>query len=197
MWIYVLPVLGYLMGSISSAVVIARMMGLKDPRTEGSGNPGATNILRYGGRKAAVLTLVGDVLKGVVPVLIARALTQDPVILGAVVVAAFLGHLYPVFFGFKGGKGVATAFGVFAALNPWLGLAMAVSWLIVAAAFRYSSLAALTTAALVPVYVWWLLPGTAYLLMALVVVALLFWRHRDNIRRLLAGTESKISLGSR
>ena len=197
MWIYVLPVLGYLMGSISSAVVIARMMGLKDPRTEGSGNPGATNILRYGGRKAAVLTLVGDVLKGVVPVLIARALTQDPVILAAVVVAAFLGHLYPVFFGFKGGKGVATAFGVFAALNPWLGLAMAVSWLIVAAAFRYSSLAALTTAALVPVYVWWLQPGTAYLLMALVVVALLFWRHRDNIRRLLAGTESKISLGSR
>jgi len=197
MWIYVLPVLGYLMGSISSAVVIARMMGLKDPRTEGSGNPGATNILRYGGRKAAVLTLLGDVLKGVVPVLIARALTQDPVILAAVVVAAFLGHLYPVFFGFKGGKGVATAFGVFAALNPWLGLAMAVSWLIVAAAFRYSSLAALTTAALVPVYVWWLQPGTAYLLMALVVVALLFWRHRDNIRRLLAGTESKISLGSR
>src|SRR5688572_27381977 len=116
--IYLLPVFGYLCGSISSAVVIARLMGLRDPREVGSKNPGATNILRYGGKVAAILTLAGDVLKGVIPVLIARYVTDDPAIVATTALTAFLGHLFPVFFSFQGGKGVATALGVWLALNP-------------------------------------------------------------------------------
>ena len=137
-WLYSLPVLAYLLGSISSAVVIARVMGLPDPRETGSKNPGATNILRYGGKTAAVLTLAGDILKGVIPVLVARALTADAVIITLCGFAAFFGHLFPVFFGFRGGKGVATALGVWFALNPWVGLALLATWALMALLFRYS-----------------------------------------------------------
>jgi len=133
----------YLMGSIASAVVVARLMGLPDPRTQGSGNPGATNVLRLGGKKAAALTLLGDVLKGVIPVLAARLAGLPETGVALVALAAFLGHLYPVFFGFKGGKGVATAFGVLVAGAPLLGLAILVTWLAVAFASRISSLSAL------------------------------------------------------
>src|SRR5262245_52915312 len=154
--IYLLPVLGYLLGSISSAVVIARVMGLDDPREVGSKNPGATNVLRYGGKAAAALTLAGDVLKGVVPVLIARALTDDPTVLATTALAAFLGHLFPVFFGFHGGKGVATALGVLAALNPWVGLLLGATWLATAAVTRYSSLSSLVASVAAPLYVGWL-----------------------------------------
>lgn len=194
MLLYLLPLAAYLIGSISSAIVVSRLFGLKDPRKVGSGNPGATNILRYGGKKAALLTLLGDILKGAVPVLVARALTDDTVILALVMFLAFLGHLYPVFHGFKGGKGVATAFGVLFALNGWVGLALIGTWLAMAVAFRYSSLAAISAALLTPLYVWWLVPGVPFLYATLAMTALLLWRHRANIEKLLAGKESKIKL---
>jgi acyl phosphate:glycerol-3-phosphate acyltransferase len=190
--LYLLPVFGYLLGSVSSAIVIARLMGLQDPRQVGSGNPGATNVLRYGGKKAAVFTLIGDVLKGVIPVIVARALTSDPLFIAGTAVAAFVGHLFPVFHGFKGGKGVATALGVFLALNPWVGLLLAGTWLAMAFTFRYSSLSALAASVLAPAYVAWLLPGAAYLVASVIMSALLIARHRNNIRNLIAGTETKI-----
>jgi glycerol-3-phosphate acyltransferase PlsY len=189
---YLLPILAYFMGSISSAVVVSKLMGLQDPRSVGSGNPGATNMLRVGGKKAAVITLLGDILKGVVPVVIARVFTTDPLILALVAFMAFLGHLFPLFFGFHGGKGVATAFGALVALSPWVGLALAVTWSVIAAMFRYSSLSAITTALLAPAYVWLLLPARPYFYVTLTMAALLLWRHRSNIRNLLTGTEGKI-----
>ena len=192
MLIYLLPPAAYLFGSISTAVLIARTMGLQDPREVGSKNPGATNILRYGGKRAAVLTLLGDILKGVIPVLIARALTTDAVIITLCGFAAFLGHLFPVFFSFRGGKGVATALGVWLAINPWVGLAVLVTWMLMALLFRYSSLAALTASAAAPFYVAWLSPGTPYLATMIVMSAILIFRHRSNIRNLIAGTETKI-----
>lgn len=191
---YLLPLLAYLFGSVSSAVVVARLLGLPDPRTVGSGNPGATNILRLGSKGGAALTLAADVLKGVAPVLLARALTDDPVILALTAAGAFLGHLFPLFFAFQGGKGVATGLGVYLALNPWLGLALVSTWLAVALIFRYSSLAAMATAALSPLLTHWLLPGRPYQLLSVVLAALLLWRHRDNLRRLMNGKEDRISL---
>jgi glycerol-3-phosphate acyltransferase PlsY len=192
MWQYSLPVLAYFLGSVSSAIVVTRVLGLKDPRQMGSGNPGATNVLRYGGKMAAVLTLLGDVLKGVIPVLVARLFTSDPAILAATAFAAFLGHLLPVFHGFKGGKGVATALGVWLALNPWIGLLLVGTWVLMAVVFRYSSLSALVAAAAAPLYVTWLMPGVAYLIMAVAMSVILIARHRRNIRNLLSGKEAKI-----
>ena len=133
---YLLPVFAYLLGSVSSAIVIARLFGLKDPREVGSGNPGATNILRYGGKKAAILTLLGDVLKGAIPVLIARAVGADSLVVALTMLAAFLGHVFPVFHGFKGGKGVATAFGALVAMNAWVGLVIIASRLLMAITTR-------------------------------------------------------------
>lgn len=187
-----LPLLGYLLGSLSSAVLVSRMLGLADPRTTGSRNPGATNVLRIGGKRAAILTLAGDVLKGVVAVVIARFVTNDPTVLALTGLAAFLGHLYPVFFGFRGGKGVATALGVWLALVPVAGALMLATWLLVALVFRYSSLAALIAAFTAPLYVWWLVPFAAYVVVAVAMTALLIWRHRSNIRNLWIGTETKI-----
>jgi glycerol-3-phosphate acyltransferase PlsY len=192
MWLYLLPLLAYLLGSVSTAVVIARLMGLQDPRETGSKNPGATNILRYGGKAAAILTLAGDILKGVIAVLIARALTTDDVIIALTGFAAFLGHLFPVFFGFRGGKGVATALGVWLALSPWVGLLLIATWVVMAVLFRYSSLSALTASVAAPLYVAWLSPGMPYLATMIVMSAILVFRHRSNIRNLLAGTETKI-----
>ena len=192
MWHYFLPVIAYLFGSVSTAVVVARLMDLPDPRETGSKNPGATNILRYGGKTAAALTLAGDVLKGVVPVLIARALTTDAVIITLTGFGAFLGHLYPVFFRFRGGKGVATALGVWLALNPWVGLALLATWVLMALVFRYSSLSGLVASAVAPVYVAWLSPGTPYLATMVVMSAILILRHRSNIRNLIAGKEAKL-----
>ena len=189
-------VAAYLVGSMSFAVVVSRAMGLDDPRTYGSGNPGATNVLRSGNRSAAVLTLALDALKGFVPVW-AVAAFGAPLGLGegtaaAVGLAAFLGHLWPVFFGFKGGKGVATAAGVMMGLNPLLGLAALASWLIVAFFLRYSSLAAIVSAVFAPFFQW-LMWGFGPTTAALAVMgALLLWRHGGNIRKLLDGTESRI-----
>jgi len=189
---YLLPVFAYLLGSVSSAIVIARLFGLKDPREVGSGNPGATNILRYGGKKAAILTLLGDVLKGVVPVLLAHALDVASVFLALTVLAVFLGHVFPVFHDFKGGKGVATAFGALLALNGWVGLALVGSWLVMAVTTRYSSLSAITVALLAPVYVGWFTREPVLIFTAAIMACVLLWRHRSNIQKLLAGTETKI-----
>lgn len=192
--LYALPLLAYLVGSISSAILISRLFALADPRAVGSRNPGATNILRQGNKTAAGLTLLGDMLKGVVPLLIARALTAEPVILALTGLAAFLGHLFPLYFGFKGGKGVATGLGVYLGLYWPIGVSLIAIWLGVALAFRYSSLAAVTASVLSPAVVAWWLYHPAYVLMALALAALLVWRHWGNIRRLLRGEEDRIRL---
>ncbi len=194
MMMLLLPAMAYLFGSISSAIIVSKLMGLDDPRTQGSGNPGATNVLRLGGKKAAIITLAGDVLKGLLPVIIAKSLTSNPAILALTAFAAFLGHLYPVFFGFKGGKGVATAIGAIIGLSvPTAGLLM-LTWLVVALISKYSSLAALVASALAPAYAWWLGIPTVIILAIFLIAAMLFWRHRENIARLLSGQESKIKL---
>ncbi len=185
-------VLGYLLGSLSAAIIVCRLMGLPDPRGEGSRNPGATNVLRFGGKKAALITLIGDFLKGLIPVLLATLAGASDLGIALTALAAFLGHLYPVFFGFEGGKGVATSFGAILGLSPWVGLAALATWLAMAALVRISSLSALTASVLTPVYLWLFgLPGI-YVAVVLVMVGFLIWRHRSNIRNLLVGTEDKI-----
>jgi glycerol-3-phosphate acyltransferase PlsY len=188
----VLVILAYLLGSISSAVVVCRLMGLPDPRTQGSNNPGATNVLRIGGKRAAAITLLGDSLKGLIPMVVAHLLGVDATVLAATGLAAFLGHLYPVFFGFRGGKGVATALGVQFGLWWPIGLAVAAIWLFVAKVLKISSLAALVCMALAPVIVWLLWPEPVLVGMQLVISVLLFWRHRSNIQKLVSGQEGQI-----
>ena len=195
-------VLAYLLGSLSFAVIVSKFMGLSDPRSYGSKNPGATNVLRSGNKKAAVLTLLFDAVKGCVPVAVllqygaAYGLTEG--VAAAAGLAAFLGHLYPVFFKFEGGKGVATALGVLMGISPLLGLAVAITWLGIAWYSRYSSLAALVAAVLAPVYYAMAADGPlwdfngAIFGMLCVMGILLVWRHRDNVNRLLAGTETKL-----
>lgn len=188
-----LIVLAYLLGSISAAIITCKLMGLPDPRTEGSKNPGATNVLRIGNKKAAALTLFGDFLKGLVPVLIGRLLEIGPQELAMIAMAAFLGHLYPIFFGFQGGKGVATAFGVILGLSWQVALAALLTWLVVAKVFKISSLAALIAATLTPLFCWLLAPQLEFMIMLAVLSLLLIWRHRSNIRNLLSGNEDKIT----
>ena len=183
---------GYLVGSISSAVIVSRLMGLPDPRQEGSGNPGATNVLRLGGKLAAALTLIGDILKGAIPVLIAASLTAEPMAIALAGAGSFFGHLFPVFFGFKGGKGVATALGVFLAINPFIALSLALTWLTIAIIFRFSSLAAIISSASAPLWAWWFDSSDVYIVLAFALAIILVWRHSENIKRLIAGTESKI-----
>ena len=193
MLMYFAPIiLGYLSGSISCAVIVSKAMGLGDPRLSGSGNPGATNVFRLHGRRAAIYTLAGDMLKGIVPVLIARALGLHDFLVALTGLAAFLGHLYPVFFGFKGGKGVATFIGVLIASYWLLGLTFVGTWLVMAALFRYSSLSAIIAAVLTPLYSWMLMPSPAYIISFSAMSVLLIWRHRSNIKHLMAGTEDKI-----
>ena len=189
---YLLIPVAYLFGSISSAIIVCRLMGLSDPRTQGSGNPGATNVLRLGGKKAATLTLLGDTLKGFFPVLVANLMGVAPLVLAATGLAAFLGHLYPLFFGFKGGKGVATALGVQFALGWQIGGSVALIWLFMAKVLKISSLAALTCMALAPLVVWYFWPAIELVIMQLVISLLLFWRHRSNIHKLLEGSEERI-----
>jgi glycerol-3-phosphate acyltransferase PlsY len=185
----------YFIGSISFAVVVSKAMQLPDPHSYGSGNPGATNVLRTGNKLAAVLTLLGDALKGYFAIFLARALVgvdADSWILPAVAVAAFLGHLFPIFHGFKGGKGVATAFGILLGISAWLGLASLSTWLIVAFFIRYSSLAALMTALFAPIYFVFLYGFQPMALAIIVMSALLIWRHQGNIKNLLNGTEGRL-----
>ena len=184
-----LLILGYLLGSVASAVVVCRALRRPDPRSGGSRNPGATNVLRIAGRDAAALTLAGDVLKGLLAVIVARAVTAEPTAWALTGAAAFFGHLYPVFFGFRGGKGVATALGALAAATPWAGLMTVGTWLAVVAVARVSALGALVAFALAPVYVALVTGGTPELVaIAAVVSVALIWRHRGNIRGLVAGT---------
>lgn len=188
--IFVLCVFSYLAGSLSAAIIVCKLLGYPDPRGSGSNNPGTTNVLRIAGKGPAILTLTGDVAKGVIPILVGKAFNIEGYALALMGLCAFLGHLFPVFFNFEGGKGVATAVGVITTINWHIGLTLLGIWLLMAVMFRYSSLAALAAAACAPVlaYLWdkpLLYPG-------IVMVALLFYRHKPNIKALLKGTESKI-----
>lgn len=192
-------VLAYLIGSISFAVVVSRLMGLADPHTYGSGNPGATNVLRTGNRRAAVLTLIGDAGKGALAVGVAYHLASSyqltEIDVAWMGLAAFVGHLFPVFHRFAGGKGVATAAGVLLALSPWLGLATLATWITIAVFFRYSSLAALVSAVFAPCFAWLMLGVQPVLIPLALMSVLLIARHRSNISKLLAGQESRIGGG--
>ncbi|NOZ38096.1 MAG: glycerol-3-phosphate 1-O-acyltransferase PlsY [Gammaproteobacteria bacterium] len=179
----------YLFGSISTAIIVCKLMGLPDPRSQGSGNPGATNVLRVGGKKAAAITLAGDSLKGLIPVLLGRWLGAPDMVLALSGLAAFLGHLYPLFFGFRGGKGVATLFGVLFGLHWGVGAATVGTWLFVAKILRISSLSALVASLLAPLYVWLIIPSREFIIVTVLMTILLYWRHRSNIRRLLSGEE--------
>ena len=184
-------VFGYLFGSVSSAVLVCRAFGYADPRTQGSGNPGATNVMRVGGKKAAALTLAGDLLKGLLPVLILRLIWPEQMMLWLLAgLAAFIGHLWPVFFGFKGGKGVATAIGVLLAWSPLLALCCVAIWLAIFLWTRVSSLSALVAAFCAPWIAFIIIPDKQMPIMVLAMVALLIYRHRDNIMRLRSGEES-------
>ena len=192
----VIALLAYLIGSISFAVVVSRAMGLPDPRSYGSKNPGATNVLRTGKRAAAVLTLFGDGAKGWLAVFLTAYIfaTAVPPIykMSLVAVAVVVGHMYPVFHRFQGGKGVATALGVLLALNGWLALGTVATWVIIAVFFRISSLAALISAAFAPFFCFLLYGVHPFTAAVGVISLLLIWRHRTNIRNLLAGTEGRI-----
>ena len=196
MLLILLPLGGYLLGSVSSAVLVSKLLGLPDPRQSGSGNPGATNVLRLGNKSAAALTLLGDVLKGVLPVLIAKYLDADTTGVALAGLGAFLGHLFPVFFGFAGGKGVATSLGIFLALNPLIAGLQVVLWSLIALILRYSSLAALVTALATPVLLSWQMSDPVLTGFGIILATLLVFRHRANIVRLCRGTESRIKLKS-
>ena len=194
-----LIIAAYLLGSISTAIIVCRLMKLPDPRSVGSKNPGATNVLRVGGekgKKAAGLTLLGDSLKGFIPVLVASLLMLEPLIIALVAAFSFLGHLFPIFFAFKGGKGVATFFGAMLAVDLWIGLALLATWLIVAYGLKISSLSALIAAILAPVYFWFFSPEPIYFWMSLFFCFALLLSHHSNIKNLVIGAEGKIKKNS-
>ncbi len=191
----------YLIGSLSFAVIMSRIFGLPDPRSYGSGNPGATNVLRTGKRSAAALTLIGDAGKGWLAVILAQTMERhfdlNPGVVAGVALAAFAGHLWPLFFRFQGGKGVATAAGILLAIHPWLGTGTVVTWILIFVFFRYSSLAALIAALFAP-FAYVLLFEVDLMAVAVTAIAiLLIWRHRANIERLIAGTEGRFGGGAR
>jgi glycerol-3-phosphate acyltransferase PlsY len=183
----------YLIGSLSFAVIVSRAYGLPDPRSYGSGNPGATNVLRSGRKQAAVLTLVGDAGKGWLAVLLAHRYGVADAALAGVALAAFVGHVWPVFFRFQGGKGVATAAGILLAVDPWLGAGTLATWIIITVLFRISSLAAIVAAVFAPLWYVWLFGIDAMAGAVLVIALVLLWRHRANMARLVAGTEGRLS----
>ena len=182
----------YLLGSLSSAILICNILGLSDPRLGGSGNPGTTNVRRLHGKRAAFLTLLGDVLKGIIPVLIAKVISNSEFIIALCGLAAFLGHIFPIYFKFKGGKGVATLIGVLFATHWFLGATYVLTWIITAFIFRYSSLAALIAATLMPIYAYFSEQESQYIISLTLITAILFWRHKTNIRNLIDKKEDKI-----
>ena len=184
-------VLAYLAGSVSAAILVCKAMGLNDPRTEGSGNPGATNVLRVGGKVPAALTLLGDALKGFLPVIVTAALIDHPPTVALAALAAFLGHLYPIFFDFRGGKGVATGFGALLGLNLTIGALALLTWLAMSLTFKRSSLAALLTFVLIPLYLLFD-QQTTFAVAFVIIGAFIFYTHRSNIQRLINGTEPLI-----
>jgi acyl phosphate:glycerol-3-phosphate acyltransferase len=183
---------GYLLGSISTAIITCKLMGLPDPRTDGSKNPGATNVLRLGGKKAAAITLAGDMLKGLLPAMVATLMDMPHGVVAAAGLAAFLGHLFPLFYGFQGGKGVATMLGVLLGIQWMVGAATIGVWLVMAFVFKVSSLSALTAALLAPVITYYIVGSKFMAFIVAIMTTLLFWRHRSNIANLLSGKESKI-----
>ena len=188
---FALLIAAYLLGSVCSAIIVCKLWGLPDPRSQGSSNPGATNVMRIGGKKPALITLAGDMAKGVPLVLLAQHLQLRPDLISAIGLAAFMGHLYPVFFKFEGGKGVATALGVLLALYWPLGLAVIGVWIVVFALFRISSLSSITAFALAPIIAWYLVPN--YMLGIVGMSILLIARHKTNIKALLKGEERKFA----
>ena len=182
----------YLIGSLSAAIITCKLLGLPDPRTQGSRNPGATNVLRIAGTKIAGLVLLGDMLKGLIPLMVARAFEVEDHILAAVGLAAFLGHLYPIYFGFHGGKGVATSLGILLGMAWQVAAAVLATWLFMAKVFRISSLSAVTAAVTAPIYTWLLMDSAPLLVMVCVISTMLLWRHRGNIQRIFSGAESRI-----
>lgn len=189
---YLILIAAYLLGSISTAILVCKIMGLADPRTVGSKNPGATNVLRHGGKKAAFFTLLGDFLKGLIPVLIAKLLGLNNSWIILVGIAAFLGHLYPIYFHFRGGKGVATAIGVYLGVNLIAGALVAITWLFVAKVLKISSLSALIATLLAPIYFYVVTRDLPITLGMIFITVLIYWRHRSNIQNLLSGEEHKI-----
>jgi acyl phosphate:glycerol-3-phosphate acyltransferase len=187
-------VCAYLVGSLCSAVIVSKLMGLPDPRTEGSGNPGATNVLRVGGKKAAIIVLLADALKGFLPVVVAHIVGLSGFALGLVAFAAVVGHIYPIFFQFEGGKGVATALGAMFGISLALGISAIIIWLGIAFATRYASLASITSIALVTLFSPWLTGSWGYFLPLVFITLAVVYRHQENITNLMAGTESKIKL---
>ena len=195
MFIYpIVVVLAYLIGSLSAAIITCKIMGLPDPRTTGSNNPGATNVLRIGGKKAAIFTLVGDLLKGLIPVVIVKLIfPTESLLIALTALAAFLGHLFPVFFQFKGGKGVATALGCIIGLNLWVAWCAFGVWLAIFLPTRISSLSALTAAVVAPIFLW-LFDASASVVIAIIIMdILLIIRHKENIQRILKGEEKKMT----
>ena len=184
-----LLVFAYLLGSVSSAILLSKIMGFKDPRSEGSNNPGATNVLRIAGKKAAFFTLLGDCLKGLIPVLIAVALEADPLIVALTAFAAFCGHCFPLFFGFRGGKGVATAIAATVGFNWIVGAILIAIWLLFARVFKISSLAAIISFCALPILIYWQVPDLGATAVFAAISIILIWRHRANIQRLLSGSE--------
>lgn len=188
----VLAIIAYLLGSVCTAVIVCKSMGLPDPRTEGSRNPGATNVLRMGGKQAAIIVLVADAIKGFLPVILARMVGISGFALGLVAVCALLGHIFPLFFQFKGGRGVATAIGGIFGLNFFIGILALITWGAVIYFTRYSSLAAIVTFVLLPIYIL-IFSHSGYFLPVVIMSGILIWRHWENIQRLRAGTETKVT----
>lgn len=192
-WIILLAIGGaYLIGSISSAILVCRLLGLPDPRSQGSLNPGASNVLRIGTKKAAVITLAGDLFKGLLPVILGKWYGFSPLVLSLIACAAFLGHLYPIYFNFAGGKGVATGLGALFGLSFLLGLCVSLTWLIVAFLLRYASLASCLAFLLAPVFTWFLTHSSIYFLAICFLSVMVIYRHRSNISNLAHGTEHKL-----
>lgn len=189
---FVLIVLAYLLGSLSSAIIVCGVFGLPDPRTEGSGNPGATNVLRIGGKKLAAVTLLGDMLKGLLPIAVAHGLRVGDLTLAAMALAAFFGHLYPVFFKFQGGKGVATSLGALLGLHWPSGLIVIIAWIAIANLSHKSSLAALISSCAAPFAIALLTDSAAFTTATIIMTGFLFWRHRSNIEKLVKGEERRI-----
>ena len=189
-----LLLIAYLLGSISTGIITCKLMGLNDPRSVGSNNPGATNVLRHGGKKAAIITLLGDMMKGLLPVLVVRLLLTDTNIIALTGVAAFLGHLYPVYYKFKGGKGVATFFGVLLGYHWIAGLIVLATWLLATKGFKISALSALVSALASPFIIWYFSSSEFMTGCTVFMATLLYWRHRSNIKNMLEGKENKIGV---
>jgi glycerol-3-phosphate acyltransferase PlsY len=185
---------GYLVGSVSTAIITCKLMGLEDPRSVGSNNPGATNVLRHGGKKAAIITLIGDMLKGLVPVIMITIIEPAAGAIALTGLGAFLGHVFPVYYGFRGGKGVATYYGVLLGFSWIAGIAALLVWLLTALASKISSLSALVSALTAPFILWYSSHSPELSMMLALMTVLLFWRHRSNVRNIIDGKEHKIGV---